>query len=446
LIYSVFLTSSKHNIKGYEEYPFAAYLREMKEKGWPTSADEKSWNNDSSSDGFVDYTNISKKTYAEWEKMREEKNAANAAKNKRGSKGKEDPKEDDDSEEEKEVVVTRKAGRPKRSYELKDSDEEEEEVAMEEVEVSEASPKKTRGRPPKADSSPRVPRTGKSTKKAEIDESDEDSDRHEYSKVNNTNKKMVPVKMEKEDKKFSNERARVGSKMETKEEKRARIKARFLEKPPQSSNHPETFTMYVLEAPDCDHVVVVAGLLNNNNKQPSVFLRASFLQEGLSALADLDKESPAVERFRDALASCEKITLRRIEHGDNESQFHEFKQITFFHELVLFVVQNDTVKNFEQGLKQILRSDMFFEAVAEVTTLMGQAGVSIQAMQDEKSAVWRYLKNLSNMTTVRMQHLDQVLLDDDIVWVLKEMYKEEWNDYQYVGWKNKKSSTKKRGF
>ena len=393
----------------------------------------------SDSNGFVDYTNSPKKLYAEWEKMRHEKNAADAVKNQRGSKEKEDIKEDDDSEEEKEVVVTRKAGRPKRSYELKDSDEEEEEVP-------EVSPKKTRGRPPKADSSPRVPRTGKSTKKAEIDESDEDSDRHEYSKVNNTNKKMVPVKMEKEDKKFSNERARVGSKMETKEEKRARIKARFLEKPPQSSNHPETFTMYVLEAPDCDHVVVVAGLLNNNNKQPSVFLRASFLQEGLSALADLDKESPAVERFRDALASCEKITLRRIEHGDNESQFHEFKQITFFHELVLFVVQNDTVKNFEQGLKQILRSDMFFEAVAEVTTLMGQAGVSIQAMQDEKSAVWRYLKNLSNMTTVRMQHLDQVLLDDDIVWVLKEMYKEEWNDYQYVGWKNKKSSTKKRGF
>ena len=39
------MTSSKHNIKGYEEYPFAAYLREMKEKGWPTSADEKSWKN-----------------------------------------------------------------------------------------------------------------------------------------------------------------------------------------------------------------------------------------------------------------------------------------------------------------------------------------------------------------------------------------------------------------
>jgi len=121
-------------------------------------------------------------------------------------------------------------------------------------------------------------------------------------------------------------------------------------------------------------------------------------------------------------------------------------RLPYFHELVLFVVQNDTVKNFEQGLKQILRSDMFFEAVAEVTTHMGQAGVSIQAMQNEKSNVWRYLKNLSNMTTVRMQHLDQVLLDDDIVWVLKEMYKEEWKDYQYVGWKNKKSSTKKRGF
>jgi hypothetical protein len=411
----------------------------MKEKGWPTSADEKSWNNDSSDDGFVDYTNISKKTYAEWEKMHEEKNAANAAKNKRGSKEKGDPKEDDDSEEDKEVGVTRKAGRPKRSYVLKDSDEEEEKVP-------EVSPKKTRGRPPKSDSSPHVPRTGKSTKKAEIDESDEDSNRHEYSKVNNPNKKMVPVKMEKEDKIFSNERARVGSKMETKEDKRARIKARFLEKPPQTTNHPETFTMYVLEAPDCDHVVVVAGLLNIQNKQPSVFLRASFLQEGLSALADLDQESPAVERFRDALASCVKITLRRIEHGDNESQFHDYKQITYFHELVMFVVQNDTVKNFEQGLKQIFRSDMFFEAVAEVTTHMGQAGVSIQAMQNEKSNVWRYLKNLSNVTTIRMQHLDQVLLDDDIVWVLKEIYKEEWNDYQYVGWKNKKSSTKKRGF
>jgi hypothetical protein len=433
LNYSVFLLSSKNNNKGVELNSYADFLRFLEER----AKDDESDGTDSN--GFVDYTNSPKKLYAEWEKMRQEKNAADAVKNQRGSKEKEDIKEDDDSEEEKEVVVTRKAGRPKRSYELKDSDEEEEEVP-------EVSPKKTRGRPPKADSSPRVPRTGKSTKKAEIDESDEDSDRHEYSKVNNTNKKMVPVKMEKEDKKFSNERARVGSKMETKEEKRARIKARFLEKPPQSSNHPETFTMYVLEAPDCDHVVVVAGLLNNNNKQPSVFLRASFLQEGLSALADLDKESPAVERFRDALASCEKITLRRIEHGDNESQFHEFKQITFFHELVLFVVQNDTVKNFEQGLKQILRSDMFFEAVAEVTSLMGQAGVSIQAMQDEKSAVWRYLKNLSNMTTVRMQHLDQVLLDDDIVWVLKEMYKEEWNDYQYVGWKNKKSSTKKRGF
>jgi len=412
---------------------YADFLRFLEERAKDDESDG------SDSNGFVDYTNSPKKLYAEWEKMREEKNAANAAKNKRGSKEKEDPKEDDDSEEEKEVVVTRKAGRPKRSYELKDSDEEEEKVP-------EVSPKKTRGRPPKADSSPRVPRTGKSTKKAEIDESDEDSNRHEYSKVNNTNKKMVPVKMEKEDKIFSNERARVGSKMETKEDKRARIKARFLEKPPQTTNHPETFTMYVLEAPDCDHVVVVAGLLNNNNKQPSVFLRASFLQEGLSALADLDKESPAVERFRDALASCEKITLRRIEHGDNESQFHDYKQITYFHELVLFVVQNDTVKNFEQGLKQILRSDMFFEAVAEVTTHMGQAGVSIQAMQNEKSNVWRYLKNLSNVMTIRMQHLDQVLLDDDIVWVLKEMYKEEWKDYQYVGWKNKKSSTKKRGF
>ena len=247
---------------------YADFLRFMEERAKDVESDS------SDSNGFVDYTNSPKKLYAEWEKMRHEKNAADAVKNQRGSKKNEDPKEDDDSEEEKEVVVTRKAGRPKRSYELKDSDEEEEEVAMEEEEVPEVSPKKTRGRPPKADSSPRVPRTGKSTKKAEIDESDEDSDRHEYSKVNNTNKKMVPVKMEKEDKTFSNERARVGSKMETKEEKRARIKARFLEKPPQSSNHPETFTMYVLEAPDCDHVVVVAGLLNNNNKQPSVFLRA----------------------------------------------------------------------------------------------------------------------------------------------------------------------------
>ena len=261
LIYSVFLTSSKNNNKGVELNSYADFLRFMEERAKDVESDS------SDSNGFVDYTNSPKKLYAEWEKMRHEKNAANAAKNKRGSQEKEDPKEDDDSEEEKEVVVTKKAGRPKRSYELKDSDEEEEEVP-------EVSPKKTRGRPPKADSSPRVPRTGKSTKKAEIDESDEDSDRHEYSKVNNTNKKMVPVKMEKEDKTFSNERARVGSKMETKEEKRARIKARFLEKPPQSSNHPETFTMYVLEAPDCDHVVVVAGLLNNNNKQPSVFLRA----------------------------------------------------------------------------------------------------------------------------------------------------------------------------
>jgi hypothetical protein len=372
----------------------------------------------SNSNGFVDYRNSPKKLYAEWEKMRHEKNAGDAVKNQRGSKKNEDPKENENSEDEREVVVTKKAGRPKRSYELKDCDEEEEEVP-------EVSPKKTRGRPPKPDRSPHVTRTGKSTKKAEIDESDEDRDRHEYSKVNNANKKMVPVKIEKDNNIFSNERATAGSKMETKEEKRARIKARFQEKPPQYSNHPETFTMYVLEAPDCDYFVVVAGLLNNNNKQPSVFLRASFLQEGLRALADLDQESPAVERFRDALASCVKITLRRIEHGDNESQYHEYKQNTYFHELVLLVVQNDTVKNFEQGMKQMLRSDMFFEAVAEVTTHMGQPGVSIQAMQDDKSPVWRYLKNLSNMTTVRMQHLDQVLLDDDIVWVLKEMYKEE---------------------
>jgi hypothetical protein len=110
LNYSVFLTSSKNNNKGVELNSYADFLRFMEERAKDVESDS------SDSNGFVDYTNSPKKLYAEWEKMRHEKNAADAVKNQRGSKKNEDPKEDDDSEEEKEVVVTRKAGRPKRSY------------------------------------------------------------------------------------------------------------------------------------------------------------------------------------------------------------------------------------------------------------------------------------------------------------------------------------------
>ena len=82
MIYSVFLTSSKNNNKGVELNSYADFLRFMEERAKDDESDG------SDSNGFVDYTNTPKKLYAEWEKMRHEKNAANAAKNKRGSKEK----------------------------------------------------------------------------------------------------------------------------------------------------------------------------------------------------------------------------------------------------------------------------------------------------------------------------------------------------------------------
>ena len=59
---------------------YADFLRFLEER----AKDDESDGTDSN--GFVDYTNSPKKLYAEWEKMRHEKNAADAVKNQRGSK------------------------------------------------------------------------------------------------------------------------------------------------------------------------------------------------------------------------------------------------------------------------------------------------------------------------------------------------------------------------
>ncbi len=74
LIYSVFQTSSKNNNKGVELNSYADFLRFMEERAKDVESDS------SDSNGFVDYTNSPKKLYAEWEKMRQEKNAADAVK------------------------------------------------------------------------------------------------------------------------------------------------------------------------------------------------------------------------------------------------------------------------------------------------------------------------------------------------------------------------------
>jgi len=397
----------------------------------------------SASDGYVDYTNISKSEYKEWERQEKVKNEAKSAKhNGKITKPLLFPDSDDEDyiysdDEEEEVAVKGEVSEvspvspKKRGY------------AVLEEEVPEVSPKK-RGRPCKADGSMPISRSGKSTIKAEVNDFDDDSNKH-----NKISMMMVPIKVERGYEPVAP--VAVGAKMESKEEKRAKIKARFQQNPPQYTNHPETFTMYVLEAPDSDFFVVVAGLLNNKSKQPSVFLRPGFLLEGLHSVAELDDESPAVERFRYAWASCVKITLRKIEHGDNESAYHEYQKTTYFHDAVLFLAKKDafrgkeTIRMFEQCMKEILRSDMFFETIAELTTHVGQTGVSIQAMQDDTSAVWKYLKNPSTMTIVRMEHLDQLLLDDDIVCMLKNIYgPEKWKEYGHVGWKSRKGCFKGR--
>jgi len=476
---------------------FEAYRESMR---------DKHSDSDDDSNEYMDIRKIPKEFYKEWwqERCKDER-FANAAKNNYDAKKVEVLQDSEDEEEvtEEEIVEVspKRRGRPRKAV-LQDSEEEEEEIvevspkrrgrppkavqqdseeeeAVPGKDIQEVSPKK-RGRPPKAGHSVSASRTGKSTKEVEMNESDDDSNNyatkqgdkryirnvHEYDEDTKTfgsarvsySSNLMPVsyssnlmavkREEPKEVNLHNEHAVVSrtNKMDTQDERRAKIKARFLEKPPQFNTHPETFTLYVSELPDSDCFVVIAALLNNKTKQPSVFLRTGFLLEALQVIADLDTHSIAVQQYRDALANCQKVTFRKMEHGDNECQYHEYQKTTYFHEGVLLLPKKDfkrheAVQRFELSMKEILRSDMFFIAIQELLQCVGQTGVSIEAMKDEKSPVWRYLKNPSTMTVVVMKYLDQMLLDDDIINVLKTVYGDDWKKYTFVGWKNNNKYT-----
>jgi hypothetical protein len=77
---------------------------------------------------------------------------------------------------------------------------------------------------------------------------------------------------------------------------------------------------------------------------------------------------------------------------------------------------------------------MFFASIHQITLLSPGNGPSMMDMRNSESPVWQYLRNPRNLTVVPMTNLNQILLDEDIVKVLKKMYNRHWTEYFYVGW------------
>ena len=226
------------------------------------------------------------------------------------------------------------------------------------------------------------------------------------------------------------------------EEKLALMKRQFEKEPPKNvKQHFETLWIYILQDPmnKSPYFFAAVALLNNRSKQPSSYLRSNFFSGALQGLAAADRSTPAVEKFRGSLSSCETVTLRRIEFGENQASSHEYNGVTYNHEIVKFMVKHDpndsnAVPNFINGIKEILRSEMFFASIHQITLLGPGSGPSILDMRNRESPAWQYLRNPKNMMVASMTYLNQILLDEDIVKVLKKMYNRHWQDYLYVGW------------
>ena len=222
----------------------------------------------------------------------------------------------------------------------------------------------------------------------------------------------------------------------------ALMKLQFEKAPPKNIKvHYETFTIYILEDPlgTSNYFCAVAVLLHTKTRQPSAFLRTVFFREALIGLAAADQKTPAVANLRGALSSCKSVTFRRIEHGTNEPQFHEYNGQTYNHEGVEFMVKRDPKNNnavleFVNDIQEILKSPMFFASIHQITLLSPGNGPSMIDMRNSESPVWQYLRNPRNLTIVPMTNLNQILLDEDIVQVLKKMYNRRWTEYFYVGW------------
>ena len=95
---------------------------------------------------------------------------------------------------------------------------------------------------------------------------------------------------------------------------------------------------------------------------------------------------------------------------------------------------NNAVPEFINDILEILKSEMFFASIHQITLLGAASGPSILDMRNSESSVWQYLRNPKNMMVASMTNLNQILLDEDIVKVLKKMYNRQWQDYLYVGW------------
>jgi len=329
-----------------------------------------------------------------------------------------------------------------------ESEVEESNDKVEEIDL----PKKKRGRPKKSKNvSPCSDQKGKiiqkhvqSTEDSTYSSSEEEDPIHPTTKFSI----VTPMKIEKDSEReesFKNTTTNIKAvkKLDSSMQSNlALMRQHYAIAPPKDVRaHYETFTMYYLEDPsgNSNYFVAVAVLLNNTNKQPSAFLKSVWFRESLIGLAGADKQSTSVAKYRGALENCTTITFRKIEHGDNEPQYHEYNNSIYYHDAVMFMIKRDpadamAIPNFVEAMKEILRSDMFFASFHEITMVSSGSGRAVTAMRDPESAVWRYLKNPQNLTVVQMTTLDQILLDEDIMKVLKKMYKKHWQDYFNVGW------------
>jgi hypothetical protein len=226
------------------------------------------------------------------------------------------------------------------------------------------------------------------------------------------------------------------------QDKLAIMKRQFEKAPPQNvKQHFETLWIYILQDPlsTSPYFLAVVALLNNRTKQPSSYLRSSFLSGALQGLAAADTTTPAVERRRGCLSRCEMVTLRKSEFGENEASSHEYIGTIYNHTAVKFMVKfdpkdNNAVPEFINDFLEILKSEMFFASIHQITLLGAASGPSILDMRNSESPVWQYLRNPKNMMVASLTNLNQILLDDEIVKVLKKMYNRQWQDYLYVGW------------
>jgi hypothetical protein len=220
------------------------------------------------------------------------------------------------------------------------------------------------------------------------------------------------------------------------------MKRQFEKAPPQNvKQHFETLWIYILQDPLSTslYFLAVVVMLNNRTKQPSSYLRSNFLSGALQGLAAADTTTPAVKRLRGCLSHCEMVTLRKSEFGENEASSHEYIGTIYNHTAVKFMVKfdpkdNNAVPEFINDILEILKSEMFFASIHQITLLGAASGPSILDMRNSESPVWQYLRNPKNMMVASMTYLNQILLDEDIVKVLKKMYNRQWQDYLYVGW------------